>query len=160
MPELTLRDGTPADINAMYELDLLCFEKPFRFDFRSMRKYATHPDAIVLIAEVEGEFLGFIVVNPSRRKALNSAYVTTLDVHPDFRRQGIARMLIAEAERCATDAGAVTMQLHVFTGNAEAIRFYESLGYEQLLRTDDFYNTGLHALAYMKPLDPSVRIGL
>ena len=160
MPEVTLRTGTPADIDAMYELDVLCFEKPFRFDFRSMRKYATHRDAIVLIAEVQDELRGFIVVNPTRRKALHSAYVTTLDVHPDFRRQGTARMLIAEAERRAADSGAVSMQLHVFTGNAEAIRFYESLGYEQLLRTDDFYNTGLHALAYMKPLNLSVRIGL
>ena len=152
MPEFTLRPGTPADVGAMHELDLLCFDKPFRFDFRSMRKYATHSEAIVVIAEVEGQVGGFIIVNPSRRKALHSAYVTTLDVHPDLRRQGMARALVVEAERLAAASGAVAMQLHVYTGNESAIAFYESAGYEQLLLTEDFYNTGLDAFAYMKSL--------
>jgi len=152
MPAVILRDGTPADIDAMYALDLLCFDKPFRFDLRSMRKYATHPEAIVLIAESDGEIRGFIVVNPSRRKALHSAYVTTLDVHPHVRRRGIARALVAEAERRAAATGAVSMQLHVFTGNTDAIGFYESVGYEQLLLTEDFYSPGLDAFSYMKSL--------
>ena len=152
MPEVTLRDGTPADIDAMYALDLMCFDKPFRFDLRSMRKYATHPEAIVLVAEADREIRGFIVVNPSRRKALHSAYVTTLDVHPDCRRQGIALALVAEAERRAAATGAVSMQLHVFTGNTDAIGFYESVGYEQLLLTEDFYSPGLDAFSYMKSL--------
>jgi len=142
MPEVTLRDGTPADIDAMYALDLLCFDKPFRFDLRSMRKYATHPEAIVLIAESDGEI----------RKALHSAYVTTLDVHPHVRRRGIARALVAEAERRAAATGAVSMQLHVFTGNTDAIGFYESVGYQQLLLTEDFYSPGLDAFSYMKSL--------
>lgn len=152
MPEFILRPGTPADVEAMHELDLLCFEKPFRFDIKSMRKYATHPEAIVVIAESKGELLGFIVVNPTRRRAMHSAYITTLDVHPDLRRLGIARALVAEAERFAVAAGAVTMQLHVSTGNTSAVSFYESAGYEQLLLTEDFYNTGLHAFSYLKSL--------
>jgi ribosomal-protein-alanine N-acetyltransferase len=107
-----------------------------------------------LIAEADGEIRGFIVVNPSRRKVLHSAYVTTLDVHPEFRRKGIARALIAEAERLAEAAGAVMMQLHVYTGNNDAIAFYESVGYEQLLLTEDFYSRGLDAWAYTKSLSP------
>ena len=152
MAEVTLRNGTAADVEALYALDILCFDKPFRFDFRSMRKYVTHPEAIVLVAEVDGAIRGFIVVNPKRPRALQSAYVTTLDVHPDFRRQGIARMLVTEAERRAAATGAVTMQLHVHTGNADAIAFYESVGYEKLLLTEDFYNVGLDAFAYLKSL--------
>ena len=152
MSEITLRPGTATDVEALYALDILCFDKPFRFDFRSMRKYATHPEAIVLIAEIDSEIRGFIVVNPKRPRALQSAYVTTLDVQPDFRRKGMARLLMLEAERLAAASGAVTMQLHVHTGNESAIAFYESAGYEQLLLTEDFYNTGLHAFAYLKSL--------
>jgi len=152
MPEFILRLGTPADVEAMHELDLLCFDKPFRFDRKSMRKYATHPEAIVVIAESDGELRGFIVVNPTKRRAMHAAYITTLDVHPEFRRSGIARALVAEAEQRALSAGAATMHLHVYTENLSAISFYQAAGYEQLLLTEDFYNTGLHAYAYLKSL--------
>jgi ribosomal-protein-alanine N-acetyltransferase len=152
MSEITLRNGTPADIEAMYALDLLCFDPPFRFDLRSMRRYATHPDAIVLIAEIAGEIAGFIVVNPTRRRSLHSAYITTLDVHPDHRRHGIARRLVAEAEHRAALTGATSMQLHVHTGNTVAIRFYESAAYQQAMLTPDFYAAGLDAWTYLKPL--------
>ena len=152
MPEFTLRAGGLADLKAMHELDLMCFDKQFRFDLKSMTKYATHPEAIVIIAESGIELRGFIIVNPTRRRAMHAAYVTTLDVHPDFRRLGMARALLAAAEQSAASAGATTMQLHVFTGNSAAISFYESAGYEQLLLTEDFYSTGLDAFAYLKTL--------
>lgn len=152
MAEITLRVGTPDDVGLMFELDLLCFDVPFRFDLRSMRQYATHPDALVLIAEANGAMHGFVIINPSRRRALRSAYVTTLDVHPEFRRQGIASALLAEAECRAAASGATSMQLHVFDGNLAAIRFYEAAGYEQALFTEDFYSPGLNAWLLIKSI--------
>ena len=152
MPEINLRDGTADDIGAMYGLDLLCFDDPFRFDLGSMRRYATHPKAIVVVAEVDGGMCGFIVVNPGRRQALRAAYVTTLDVHPEYRRQVIARSLLVEAERRAAATGAVAMQLHVFAGNLGAIQFYAAAGYEQILLTPDFYAPGLDAWLLAKSL--------
>jgi ribosomal-protein-alanine N-acetyltransferase len=152
MFQITLRDGTPADIEALYALDLLCFDEPFRFDIRSMRRYATSPGAIVLVGEIANEIAGFIIVNPTRRRSLHAAYITTLDVHPDHRRQGIAHQLLAEAEHRAAVSGATSMQLHVHTCNVAAIRFYESAGYQQAMLTPDFYAAGLDAWTYLKPL--------
>ncbi len=150
--QISLRDATPADIDGLYALDLLCFDAPFRFDLRSMRRYAASPGAIVIVAEIADEIAGFIIVNPARRRSLHSAYITTLDVHPGHRRHGIARQLLAEAERRAAQTGATYMQLHVHTGNLPAIRFYESAGYQQAMLTPDFYAAGLDAFVYRKPL--------
>lgn len=152
MSGISLRDGTANDIGAMYELDLLCFEGPFSFDLASMRRYATHPKSIVIIAERDDLLVGFIVVNPARRKALQSAYVTTLDVHPEARRQGIAKALLTAAEDRAAATGAISMQLHVFAGNSAAIQFYEAAGYEQALFTEDFYAPGLDAWMLIKTI--------
>ena len=49
------------------------------------------------------------------------------------------------------------MHLHVFTGNAAAIRFYESIGYAQAGMAKDFYAQNLHALLYRKQLSVQAR---
>ena len=59
---------------------------------------------------------------------------------------------MAEVETKLHSAGAEKMELHVFTGNAEAIRFYQSIGYAPLGETKDFYAQSLHALLYRKRL--------
>ena len=152
MPGIALRDATPADVQAMYELDLLCFEEAFRFDPRSMRQLALDPEAISIIGEISGALGGFIVVNLSRQHSAHWAYISTLDVHPDCRRLGLGGSLIAEAESRSARAGATLMRLHVFTGNLPAIRFYEAAGYEQMLRVAAFYGRNLDAWVYMKQL--------
>jgi ribosomal protein S18 acetylase RimI-like enzyme len=59
---------------------------------------------------------------------------------------------MAEVESKLHSAGAAKMELHVFTGNAEAIRFYESIGYTMAGTVNDFYAQNLHALLYRKQL--------
>jgi ribosomal-protein-alanine N-acetyltransferase len=81
-----------------------------------------------------------------------TGYVVTLDVAPEWRRRGLAQHLMAEVESKLHSAGAAEMELHVFTGNEGAIRFYESIGYTQAGAAKDFYAQSLHALLYRKRL--------
>jgi ribosomal protein S18 acetylase RimI-like enzyme len=61
--------------------------------------------------------------------------------------------MMRAVERRAVAAGALWMDLHVFTGNAAAIRFYERMGYARLGTQPRFYGaTGLDAFAYRKEL--------
>lgn len=57
------------------------------------------------------------------------ALLTELYVREAFRRQGIAQLLVAEAERLAAEGGADA--LYLFTGqeNGDAQAFYTRLGY-------------------------------
>jgi ribosomal-protein-alanine N-acetyltransferase len=56
-------------------------------------------------------------------------------------------------EACATVTGVRWMQLHVFTGNVGAIRFYERLGYQRISLKRGFYGeAGLDAFVYGKDL--------
>ena len=133
----------------MYELDLLCFEPPFRFDPGTMRRYARAPGAIVLVAEQGTALAGFVVVNVIRGGV---AYVTTLDVHPGLRRHGLGRTLMAAAEAAAMQAGLREMRLHVSLENEAAIRFYESTGFEEHSPARDFYGEDRHGWIYRKEL--------
>jgi ribosomal-protein-alanine N-acetyltransferase len=148
-----LRSYRPGDWQAMHALDLICFAPVFQFSRGAMRGFAEAPGAVTVLAEAQGleaqgELAGFCLTQLDER----TGYVVTLDVAPAWRCRGLAQRLMAEVERKLHSAGAEEMELHVFTGNAEAIRFYESIGYTQAGAAMDFYAQSLHALLYRKRL--------
>ena len=153
---LYLRDAIPFDLEAMHRLDQLCFAEPFRFDQLTMRRYASEAGAIVLLAYArptgDSELLGLVLVNLVHRRTISLAYVTTLDVHPDHRRQGIAATLMREAEIRAAATNAFVLRLHVSVVNLEAVRFYEQLGFTRHSHLPNFYGNGLDSYVYSKPL--------
>ncbi|OKJ96863.1 acetyltransferase [Streptomyces sp. CB03234] len=59
----------------------------------------------------------------------DAAFVYDIEVADDQRGKGYGRALMLLAERIALEAGERRIGLHVFAGNAPAIRLYESLGY-------------------------------
>lgn len=155
--EVELRVYRKQDLDTIYRLDQLCFSNEFRFGRESMRAFAEAKDAVTLIAETTGgEIAGFVIVQVERRGEIVLGYVVTLDVAERCRRRGLAQTLLLEAERRAAFAGALWMELHVFTGNEGAIRFYERSGYAQIgLRRRFYGGAGLDALVYRKELDVS-----
>jgi GNAT superfamily N-acetyltransferase len=64
----------------------------------------------------------------------SEAYIERLVVAPDFRRQGMARRLLAAAEELARTAGKTSVGLHVSDNNLSALRLYEGEGYEEVSR--------------------------
>jgi [ribosomal protein S18]-alanine N-acetyltransferase len=149
MDNITLREYRTGDLEDMYALDLACFEPPFRFSRRAMRGFAEAKGAISVLAEADGELTGFCIVQMEERVG----YVVTLDVAIIWRRRGLARLLMAEAETKVRAAGGTAMALHVFPENAGAVRFYEAIGYGRLGMVEGFYGRGLDALAYGKWLE-------
>jgi ribosomal protein S18 acetylase RimI-like enzyme len=121
-----------------------------------MREFAEERNAVVQVAEkVCGGIAGFVIAHVGRVASELRAYVVTLDVAAEYRRQGLARRLMHEAEACAAAAGARWIQLHVFRGNEGAIRFYERLGYERIRVRRGYYGAaGLDAIVYGKELLP------
>ena len=156
--EIVLREYREADLETIIRLDEVCFEREFRFDRESMRIFAEARGAISLIAESSsGEITGFVIVHVERGVARRRGYVVTLDVAPEFRRRGVARRLMGAAEERAAAAGAERMELHVFSGNEGATRFYEWLGYGRVRVVRGFYSgnrgTGLlDAFLYRRDL--------
>jgi len=152
--EISLRDYRAIDIEAMFRLDVACFAPEFRFDRQSMRAFAEERGAVVVVAEESsGVVVGFVIVHVERVAAGRWGYVVTLDVAEERRRRGLAGMLMREAEARVVAAGGRWMELHVFTGNEGAIRFYERIGYERIGVKRRFYGAeGLDAFVYGKEI--------
>ena len=149
---IELRPGTPADVDAMYALDLLCFVEPFRFEWSLMRRLACHPGAIVTVAGPEKALAGFAIAKLRRQRTGVSAYLDTLDVHPVHRRGGLGRRLMEETERRCLGAGAGQVSLHVWTENRAAIAFYEGLEYRHRGSVAGYYGEAGDAWVYRKRL--------
>jgi ribosomal protein S18 acetylase RimI-like enzyme len=59
-----------------------------------------------------------------------------LFVHPDFRRQGVGRALLARAHQFARDSSAQRVELSTAVDNHQGQALYEAMGYR---RNEQFY---------------------
>ena len=146
--QVTLRDYRPGDAEAMYALDVTCFEPVFRFSRRAMRGFAEAENAVTVLSESGSELVGFCIAQIEGK----IGYVVTLDVAPAWRRRGLARSLMAELESRVHAIGALSMALHVYAGNESAMRFYENIGYGRVGMAKNFYGRDMDALVYQKKL--------
>jgi ribosomal-protein-alanine N-acetyltransferase len=137
----------------MVRLDEVCFSAAFRFDRRSMRRFAEARGAFVVIAEDDAALAGFVIVQIEGAGAERYGYVVTIDVAPEWRRAGLGGELLGRAEQKVRETGVGRMGLHVAVDNEAAIRFYERLGYQCIGVAKRFYReAGLDGLIYLKEL--------
>ncbi len=99
---------------------------------RLPKAMAQRPDALTLLA-YDGEravglcnaFEGFSTFYAKPLLNIHDIYVD-----PEYRGQGIARALLAEAERIARERGCCKMTLEVLEGNRAAQASYRRFGFE------------------------------
>lgn len=70
---------------------------------------------------------------------LDEAHIATLAVHPQMRRQGIARLILQTALIGAAREGASTAFLEVRAGNTGAQKLYEGFGFKLAGRRPHYY---------------------
>ena len=158
---MVYRGYTDGDSDAMFALDELCFEPPFRFTARQMRGFARAPNARVIVAEAEGVIAGFVILHVQWLENERVGYVVTLDVAEVWRRKGVASELMQHAEATATELACTGVLLHVYEHNLAAICFYERLGFCFLRSHESFYGKSrdghsLHARVYRKGLPRAI----
>lgn len=89
-----------------------------------------------LMAHLEQNFVGYV----SAYIEDNGGYIASLAVDGDYRRRGIARMLMYEVIRRMLVKKAISyVQLHVRQSNEGAITFYKDLEFEIIAVEEDYY---------------------
>ncbi len=74
-------------------------------------------------------------------------HITNLAVHPEWRRRGVARRLLATALAEGASRGVVLAFLEVRPTNTRALALYDSLGFQIIGRRNGYYfDTGEDAL--------------
>lgn len=132
--KFAIRKMTLEDVPSVIDLDHKSFslpwpERSFRFELTA------NPASRCWVAEFEGKIVGMIVV----WLIIDEAHVATLATHPEFRRQGIAKKLLAHALRLMMDEGAHSSFLEVRESNFAAQEMYRKFGYEESGRRPHYY---------------------
>lgn len=120
-------------------------------------KLINDKDGEVLVATNKGSVIGFIQVRHHKWNHLS--YVHGLAVSSNFRKQGIARTLIASIEASAKAHGNRGIYLDTPIDNLGGRAFYRAIGFMESYIMPEFYGAGWDGITFQKFFDRSVKDG-
>jgi ribosomal protein S18 acetylase RimI-like enzyme len=116
----------PGDVQAVLDLWKQAEATPSATDTAEdlLRAVAAKP-AIVFVAEIQGRIVGSIIGAFDGWRG----NIYRLAVLPDYRRQGVARALVAEVEKELAKQGSKRITALVEKDHPLAMNFWEAVGY-------------------------------
>ncbi|MSQ37560.1 MAG: GNAT family acetyltransferase [Chloroflexi bacterium] len=96
-------------------------------DDRSLAAFALRSEGLFLVAEEHAHLVGSILAGFDGRRG----WLYHVATHPDERRRGIGRTLVARVEERLAALGCPKVNLLVLDENPYAMRFWEALGYRR-----------------------------
>jgi len=137
------------DLIEVYRLDQLCYEPGIAYSFQTILFFFYYLDIISFVAEFEGKIAGFIL---AEIKSKDKAHIITLDIHPDFRRQGLGTHMLQIVEKEMIGRKAKSVFLEVDIENEAAIKLYEKCGYAKMKMLKNYYRRRKDAFLMEKEL--------
>jgi GNAT superfamily N-acetyltransferase len=137
--------------------DAIAREAQAEFSVSVFRKQLADPFVRVLLAEREGHVVAFASATLGATHALvaknPAAELSRLYVQAPFVRRGVGSLLLRNVEGLARAAGASTLWLTAWIGNARALAFYANQGYQEVGSTDhEFENERFENRLFVKAL--------
>jgi ribosomal-protein-alanine N-acetyltransferase len=138
--EVSIRPAEIEDAAAVLEIERSCTEAPHwreavwaqllvqRSQY-ALRDPIDGPQRVCLVAEQEGEIIGFIVISVLSGEGLRVC----------GNRRGVGRSLCLQAMLQAQTMGAQSMQLEVRSASVAALALYRSLGFVEQGRRTRYY---------------------
>jgi ribosomal protein S18 acetylase RimI-like enzyme len=102
-----------------------------------------------LVGEADG---AIVAMGALRRRDATRGDITRMRVHPTHQRRGVGRAILAALEARAVELGYTTLFLDTTEQQTAAQRLYESSGYQETGRAEQF---GFRVIHYRKQLPPA-----
>lgn len=145
-----IRVATADDIDDLSYLEDICFKEE-KFSKRQVRSLLMKAKSVVLVANINNSsIIGSIIV--LLRKHISNARIYSLNVHPDYRREGIADSLMEFAFGLLRKDGYRTITLEVGIHNTPAQNLYRSKDFIKKKKIPGYYKNGDDAFRLIKIL--------
>lgn len=146
---MTIREYRPEDFEQLFRIDQAAFVAALAYSRIELRYYVTARRSRTLVAEENGEVVGFVNARGAQR---GWGMVTTLDVAPGRQRRGIGTQLLAAIEEWLAGEGVRVVSLETPADESGARQFYEKHGYRLGGRVPGYYHGRLDAFSMVKRL--------
>lgn len=120
----------------MHQLQPQNYQANYAPDFFEWEKMITDTNQAVYLETLQnGTIIGFSHVTTARTSPSALfvphffAYLTALYVQPDYRRQGLARQLLAQVEQWRQSQKLAYLELNVLANNQAATKLYQNAGF-------------------------------
>ena len=130
---MTITKMNATHVPQVAELERICFADPW--SEKSVASELDNQWALWLVAEEDDVVTGYI----GSQTSIDETDVMNVAVHPDYRRRGIAEMLINALVTELKNRGSHALMLEVRASNAPAIALYEKLGFRQVGCRKNYY---------------------
>lgn len=124
---------TEAHVAQVAQLEQLCFSAPWSEN--AIAGELRNPLSCWLVAAEGDKVCGYV----GSQAVLGEADMMNIAVHPDCRRQGIAKKLVEQLILELKNAGNYQLALEVRASNEAAISLYENIGFRQVGRRPKYY---------------------
>ena len=123
----------PCHVSQVAALEKLCFADPWSEN--SIAGELKNDISLWLMALDDDRVVGYI----GSQTAGGETDMMNVAVHPDYRRRGIAQILIEQLILGLEERGSDSLSLEVRVSNESAIALYEKLGFVQVGRRPNYY---------------------
>lgn len=130
---IVVSEMEPKHIEDLERLEKECFSTPWSFD--SLVSELSNPLAVFRVAEIGGRVAGYVGMH----HIVDEGYICNIAVFPQFRRHGVATMLMEELVSYAKENDMATISLEVRESNLTAREFYEKFQFEVVGERKNFY---------------------
>jgi len=100
--------------------------RPWNDPHRDIARKLLVQRELFLVGKIDGKIVGTVMAGYEGHRG----WVNYLAVDSDFRKRGLGRALMKEAERRLVEIGCPKVNLQIRNENEEAMAFYERLGFE------------------------------
>ena len=148
---VSIRTARMSDLSALLALETNTFSAD-RLSERSLRRHLQSDTAKVLVAVSGESCLGYALL--LFRGDSSAARLYSLAVDRKARGRGVGRALLSACEKQARQCSRTHMRLEVRADNKQARSLYISEGYGARDVVSDYYQDGMAAVKFEKPLRP------
>ena len=131
--EISLRKMIETDVAEVMRLESICFDSEAWDEVSFLYRIGHEESFLCLVATCGDDFCGYIATCSQ----FEEMYIDSLAVAPEYRRRGIAKMLIDEANHLKKPQRIV---LEVRESNTPARALYKSLGFREMALRRGYYD--------------------